>query len=51
MSPDADLSGRSRQGKPAGELRGLPKADPAAATPGMIADYKLLRHHCRVYAK
>jgi hypothetical protein len=37
--------------KAGGELRGLLKADPAAASPAMIADYKLLRDQCRVYAK
>jgi hypothetical protein len=33
------------------ELRGLLRADPAAAAPAMIADYKLLRDQCRAYAK
>lgn len=33
------------------ELRGLLGADPAAATPGLVADYKLLRDQCRAYAK
>lgn len=37
--------------KAGGELRGLLKADPAAATPGMIADYKLLHDQCRAYSK
>ena len=37
--------------KAGGELRGLLTADPAAAAPGMIADYKLLRDQCRAYAK
>lgn len=33
------------------ELRGLLAANPAAVTPGMVADYKLLRDQCRAYAK
>ena len=35
--------------KAGGELRGLLKADPNAAAPAMIADYKLLRDQCRAY--
>ena len=35
--------------KAGGELRGVLKADPAAAAGGMIADYKLLRDQCRAY--
>ena len=37
--------------KAGAELRRLLTADPAAATPGMIADYKLLRDQCRAYRK
>lgn len=37
--------------KAGAELRGLMKADPSAVTPGMVADYKLLRDQCRAYAK
>lgn len=37
--------------KAGAELRGLLKADPSAAAPGMIADYKLLRDQCRAYTK
>ncbi|WP_315804021.1 hypothetical protein [Bradyrhizobium sp. SZCCHNS3002] len=33
------------------ELRGLLTTNPKAVTPGMIADYKLLRDQCRAYAK
>lgn len=36
--------------KAAAELRRLLAADPAAAAPGMIADYKLLRDQCKAYA-
>lgn len=35
--------------KAGAELRGLLNADPAAAAPAMIADYKLLRDQCRAY--
>jgi hypothetical protein len=35
--------------KAGGELRGLLKADPTAAAPGLIADYKMLRDQCRAY--
>lgn len=37
--------------KAGAELRSLRSADPAAASPGMIADYKLLRDQCRAYSK
>jgi hypothetical protein len=37
--------------KAGAELRSLLSADPAAASPGMIADYKLLRDRCRAYQK
>jgi hypothetical protein len=37
--------------KAGSELRKLLVADPAAVTPGMIADYKLLRDQCRAYGK
>ncbi|WP_441280493.1 hypothetical protein [Tardiphaga sp. 862_B3_N1_1] len=37
--------------KAGAELRGLLKVDPNAASPGMIADYKLLRDQCRAYTK
>jgi hypothetical protein len=37
--------------KAGAEMGGLLKADPSAAAPGMITDYKLLRDQCRAYAK
>ncbi|MGJ4888973.1 hypothetical protein ACQR1Y_12305 [Bradyrhizobium sp. HKCCYLRH3099] len=37
--------------KAGAELRKLLDADPKAVTPGMIADYKLLRDQCRATAK
>ncbi|WP_159104008.1 hypothetical protein [Rhodopseudomonas sp. B29] len=37
--------------KAGGELRKLLSADPGAAAPSMIADYKLLRDQCRAYGK
>lgn len=37
--------------KSAGELRRLLQADASAATPQMIADYKLLRNQCTMYRK
>ncbi len=36
--------------KAGAELRKLLNADPAAVTPNMIADYKLLRDQCRAYS-
>lgn len=33
------------------ELKGLLAKDPDAATPQLMADYKLLRDMCRAYAK
>ncbi len=37
--------------KARGELRRLLDTDPSAVTPGMIADYKLLRDQCKAYHK
>lgn len=37
--------------KAGSELRGLLKSDPNAATPNMIADFKLLRDQCKAYSK
>lgn len=37
--------------KAGGELRRLLDADSSAATPRMIADYKLLRDQCKMYHK
>jgi hypothetical protein len=37
--------------KSGAELRRLRAADPAAATPSLVADYQLLRAQCRAFAK
>jgi hypothetical protein len=49
--PPIRAYGKDAVVKAGAELRKLLTADPAAVTPGMIADYKLLRDQCRAYGK